>query len=468
MSTKTKGELLKEELCIQSKNAYELLSEEEVETAYRFCAEYMDFLNRAKTEREAVAESVEILERNGFSSFEYGKAYKAGDKVYFNNRGKAIYLAVIGSEALDKGLNIAAAHIDSPRIDLKQRPLYEDGGMALFKTHYYGGIKKYQWTALPLALHGVIVKKNQETISVSIGENADEPVFCITDLLPHLGKEQMNKTLSAAFTGEALNILVGSRPYVDDKVNDKIKLNILNLLHEKYGVTESDFLSAELTLVPAEKARDLGFDRSMICAYGHDDRVCAYPILMAAIKAAGTVPKRTAVTILADKEEIGSEGNTGMQSFAFENMLVELAVNAKVNPRVMFENSRCLSADVNACFDPNYPDVYEAKNSAYLNQGVAVTKFTGSRGKSETNDASAEFMGEIRSLLDENKVQWQTAELGKVDQGGGGTVAMYLAKLNINVIDIGVPVLSMHAPFEVVSKTDVYMAYRAFEAFFLQ
>ena len=463
---KSKAELLKEKLTLKSKNAYEACDSAEIDAAYAYSADYMKFLNTAKTEREAVATAVSMLEENGFVPFEYGKKYVPGDKVYFNNRGKALYILVIGKKSLDEGLSIAAAHVDSPRIDLKQNPLYEDDGMAFFKTHYYGGIKKYQWVTTPLALHGVIAKENGEIVDVCIGEDESDPIFYITDLLPHLGKDQAAKTLGNAIGGEQLNILAGSRPYDDEKISEKVKLNILALLNEKYDVTEADLLSAELCLVPSAKARDVGFDRSLIGAYGHDDRVCAYPILTAAIECAKQVPTYTHVTILADKEEIGSEGNTGMRSFAFENMLVELAVNAGANPRVMFANSKCLSADVNACYDPNFAEVYESRNSAHINKGVAVTKFTGSRGKSGTNDAHAEYVALVRRLLNEKNVLWQTAELGKVDQGGGGTVAMYIAKLNIDTIDVGVPVLSMHAPYEVVSKTDVYMAYKAFLAFF--
>lgn len=463
---KTKAELLKEKLYLKSKNAYEVCSKKEIDAAYSYCKEYMKFLDIAKTEREAVRESVRILEENGFVKFEYGKKYSAGDKVYFNNRGKALYIIVMGKKTLEDGLSIAAAHIDSPRIDLKQHPLYEDGGMAFFKTHYYGGIKKYQWVTTPLSLHGVIVKENGEVIDVSIGEDDNDPIFYITDLLPHLGKDQAAKTLGNAFTGESLNILVGSRPFDDDKINEKIKLNILALLNEKYDITEADLLSSELCLVPSAKARDIGFDRSMIGAYGHDDRVCAYPILTAAIECAKDIPDYTSITILADKEETGSDGNTGMQSYAFENMLNELAINAGANPRIMFENSKCLSADVNACFDPNFAEVYESRNTSYINKGVVVTKFTGARGKSSTNDAHAEYVALIRKIFNQADVLWQTAELGKVDQGGGGTVAMYISELNVDVIDVGVAVLSMHAPYEVVSKTDVYMAYKAFLAFF--
>lgn len=465
---KTKAELLKEKLYLKNDNAYEKWSGEEIDKAYDFCNEYVKYLDSGKTERECVAISVKLLEENGFVPFEYGKKYVAGDKVYFNNRDKALYIIVVGENNLEEGINIAAAHIDSPRIDLKQHPLYEDGGMAFFKTHYYGGIKKYQWVTIPLALHGVIVKENGEVINVCIGEDENDPVFCITDLLPHLGKDQSAKPLGSAFTGENLNILVGSRPYDDEKISEKIKLNILALLNEKYDITEADLLSSELCLVPSVKARDVGFDRSMIGSYGHDDRVCAYPILMAAIESAKNIPVYTNVTILADKEETGSDGNTGMQSYAFENMLNELAISAGANPRKMFANSKCLSADVNACFDPNFAEVYETRNACFINKGIAVTKFTGARGKASTNDAHAEYVALVRKVFNEAGVLWQAAELGKVDQGGGGTVAMYISELNIDVIDVGVPVLSMHAPYEVVSKTDVYMAYKAFLAFFMR
>ena len=463
---KTKAELLKEKLYLSSKNAYEVCEKQEIEKAYSYCEDYAKFLDKGKTERECVKLAVQELEKNGFVPFEYGKKYVCGDKIYFNNRDKALYIVVMGQNSLEKGISIAASHIDSPRIDLKQHPLYEEAGMAFLKTHYYGGIRKYQWVTVPLAMHGVIVKQNGERIDVCIGEDESDPLFYITDLLPHLGREQGQKPLATAFTGESLNVLVGSRPYDDENISEKIKLNILALLNEKYDVTEQDLLSSELCLVPAAKARDIGFDRSMIGSYGHDDRVCSYPIITAAIECAKTKPAYTSVTILADKEETGSEGNTGMKSFAFENMLNELAINAGVNPRIMFANSKCLSADVNACFDPNFAEAYEARNAAFINKGVVVTKFTGSGGKSSTNDASAEYVAEIRKIFNEANVLWQTAELGKVDQGGGGTVAMYIAKLNVDVIDVGVGVLSMHAPYEVVSKTDVYMAYKAFLACF--
>ena len=463
---KSEAEQLKEKLFAKNEDAYAVFDKEEIDKAYAYCEDYKAFLDAAKTEREAVTEGVKRLEAIGFKPFEYGKKYVSGDKFYYNNRGKALYIVTVGEKSLEEGVSVAAAHTDSPRIDLKQNPLYEDGGMAFFKTHYYGGIKKFQWVTLPLALHGVIARKDGTTVNVCIGEDDNDPIFYITDVLPHLGHDQAVKSLGGAFNGEQLNVLCGSRPYDDKKVGEKIKLNVLRLLNEKYDITEDDFLSAELCVVPSIKARDVGFDRSLIASYGHDDRVCAYPILSAAMDCAEKTPNYTSVTIFADKEETGSDGNTGMLSFAFEDMLTEMAVNRGENPRKMFANSMCLSADVNACFDPNYAEVYERRNAAFVNKGVAVTKFTGSGGKYSTNDAHAEFVAKIRKILDDAHVMWQMAELGKVDQGGGGTVAKYLSQHNIDTIDIGVPVISMHAPYEVVSKTDIYQTYKAVKAFF--
>ncbi len=463
---KTTADLLKEELLINRENGGFVLDEAEIEKADAFCEGYKTFLNAAKTEREAVAYSIRLAEENGFVPFERGKKYAPGDKVYYNNRGKALILAVIGTQSIQEGVALAAAHIDSPRLDLKPRPLYEDSGLALFKTHYYGGIKKYQWTAIPLALHGVICKKGGEKLTVTIGEAENDPVFCISDLLPHLATDQMKRTLNEGIKGEELNILIGSRPFRQDKPAEAFKLNIMKLLNEKYGITEHDFLSAELELVPAYSAKDIGFDRSMIGSYGHDDRVCAYPALMATF--ACKQPKKTTVTVLADKEEIGSEGNTGLQAAYLKYFIADLAEPYGVNGRTVLSHTQCLSADVNAAFDPTFPEVMERNNCAYLNYGVVITKYTGARGKSGTSDASAEFAFAIRDLLDRQNVLWQHGELGKVDQGGGGTVAAYIANLDVDVIDLGVPVLSMHAPFEVVSKIDVYMAYRAFYEFFAQ
>ncbi len=461
---KTETELLKEKLFYARKNAAEVCTKEQIAAADAFCEAYKSFLNAAKTEREAVAYMVGKAEKKGFVPFDREKKYEAGDKVYFNNRGKSIILCVIGKKPLCGGIRLSAAHIDSPRLDLKPSPLYEDGELALFKTHYYGGIKKYQWTCIPLALHGVIVKKDGGIVKVNIGEDAGDPQFVVTDLLPHLAAEQMKRTLADGIRGEELNVLVGSRPFSNDEGSEKVKLNILRILFEKYGVTEGDFLSAELEVVPAFPARDVGLDRSMIGSYGHDDRVCAYPAAEAIFDA--QAPEYTAVTCLTDKEEIGSEGNTGLNSSYLKYFIADLAKANGENYHTVLRNTQCLSADVNAAFDPTFPDVSERMNASFVNKGVAIMKYTGSRGKGGTSDASAEFMGKVRRLLDGNDIVWQSCELGKVDAGGGGTVAMYLASLDIDVVDLGVPVLSMHSPFEVVSKLDVYMAYRAFKAFF--
>ncbi len=462
MSEKTKTEVLREKLCYTPKNAFRTLSAEDVAAADAYCEAYKDFLNHAKTEREAVSTSIQMAEAHGFVPFDRTKPLKPGDKVYYDNRGKALFLAVVGTCPVSDGVSIAAAHVDSPRLDLKPNPLYEDHGLAYFDTHYYGGIKKYQWTAIPLALHGVVVKKDGTRVQVCVGEQPDEPVFCITDLLPHLGVNQMKKTAAEVINGEDLNILIGSRPFLEDESSESVKLNILNLLWEKYGIVEADFLSAELEAVPVFGARDLGFDRSMIGAYGHDDRVCAYPALTAVF--ALEKPTYTAVVVLADKEEIGSDGNTGMQSASLPYFIEDIAEATGTNGRHVFRRSLCLSADVNVAYDPLYPDVVESRNCAALNHGVVLTKYTGARGKSDTSDASAELMGFFRRTMDNANVVWQVGELGKVDLGGGGTVAKYIANLDVNTVDLGVPVLSMHAPFEVVAKPDVYMTHKAFYA----
>lgn len=461
---KSRAEELKEKLFYNPKHASEIISQEETDKADTFCEEYKNFLNKAKTEREAVVYVLEKAKKNGFVEFDRAKKYNAGDKVYYNNRGKSIILAVIGKKGLESGTRLSAAHIDSPRLDMKQNPLYEDTEIAYFKTHYYGGVKKYQWTAIPLSLHGVIVKRDGTKAYVNVGEDDNDPKFVVTDLLPHLAAEQMKRTLADGIRGEELNVLIGSRPFKDDEASEKVKLNIMNILFEKYGIIESDFLSAELEAVPAFKSCDIGFDRSMIGSYGHDDRVCAYPAAEAIFNIEN--PEYTAITVLTDKEEIGSDGNTGLNSSYFKYFVADLANMQGVNYHTVLSNTHCLSADVNAAFDPTFPDVSERRNASYINKGVVITKYTGSRGKAGTSDASAEYMGKIRSMLDGAEVVWQSGELGKVDAGGGGTVAMYLAALNIDVVDLGVPVLSMHAPFEVVSKLDVYMAYRAFKTFF--
>lgn len=459
-------EELKKELCYKPKHAAAVISDEDIKKADEFCEGYKTFLNGAKTEREATEIVKEEAIKRGFSEFDPYKQYKAGEKVYFVNRDKAIILAVMGKKSLTEGVKIAAAHIDSPRLDLKPNPLYESDELALFKTHYYGGIKKYQWVAIPLALHGVIVKNDGTKVTVKIGEEEGEPKFVISDILPHLGAEQGKRTLSEGISGEELNVIVGSRPFKSDEGSELVKLNILKLLNEKYGIKEADFLSAELEVVPAFKADDIGFDRSLIGSYGHDDRVCAYPAAMAAF--ATENPEYTAITALTDKEETGSDGNTGLQSSYLKYFIAYLA---KANGLDVFEvlsKSECLSADVNSAYDPTFNSVFEKNNTSYLNKGVVITKYTGARGKGGTSDASAEYMGKIRNMLDADGIVWQIGELGKVDAGGGGTVAKYIANLDVDVVDLGVPVLSMHAPYEVVSKLDVYMAYRAFCKFFKQ
>ncbi len=463
MAEKTASEELKERLFYKRKNGRLSSDEKTLEQADVYCEGYKEFLNSAKTEREAVKSAVKMAKDKGFSEFVYGKKYAAGDKVYFNNRGKTLALAVIGKEEVEKGVNITAAHIDSPRLDLKPNPLYEDLDLALFKTHYYGGIKKYQWTAVPLALHGVFALKDGTVKEVSIGEKDSEPKFVINDLLPHLASEQVKRTLNEGIKGEELNVLVGSHPFKDDKGSELVKLNILKLLNEKYGVTEEDFLSAELELVPAVKACDIGFDRSLVGAYGQDDRVCAYPALTAVLEI--NSPEKTALAILADKEEIGSVGNTGLESDFLRYVIGDLAKMQGGDATVALRNSKCLSADVNAGIDPTFQDVMERRNASFLNYGVVVTKYTGARGKSGTSDASAEYVSEVRALLDKEGIVWQTGELGKVDIGGGGTVAMFIANMGVDVIDLGVPVLSMHAPFETTAKFDVYMCYRAMYEF---
>lgn len=455
---------LKEKLFYNKKNVYQIVDDETVSKINSFSEDYKNFLNLAKTEREAVKFAVEAAVKKGYTEYVPGMELKPGSRIFWNNRGKALILAIIGTEPIQNGVRINAAHVDSPRLDLKQCPLYEDSEMALFKTHYYGGIKKYQWTAIPLALHGVVVLTDGTQVDINIGENEDDPVFAVSDLLPHLASEQMKKTGSSIIAGEDLNIIVGSRPFKSDKESELVKLNILSILNEKYGITEEDFLSAELEAVPAFKAKDIGFDRSMIGSYGHDDRVCAYPALRAILDTERT-PVKTIVTVLTDKEETGSDGNTGLNSSYLRYFIENLAEDFGVRGRVVLSNSECLSADVNAAFDPTYPSVMEKNNASYINYGVVVTKYTGSRGKSGTSDASAEFTGRIRSLMNKNNITWQTGELGKVDAGGGGTVAAYIANMDVDVIDLGVPVLSMHAPYEIVAKSDVYMAYRAFKAF---
>ncbi len=460
---KSEAKTLKEQLFATQKHAVQRMTEEELTLCNSFCDDYMNFMNTAKTEREITTFLTDELEKNGFVPFQYGMKLKAGDKIYLNNRGKSVILATIGTAPISEGVRLCAAHIDSPRLDMKQNPLYEQDEIGYFKTHYYGGIKKYQWTAIPLSLHGVIVRKDGEKVQVRIGEDAGDPVFYITDLLPHLATDQMKRSLAQGIKGEELNIVVGSMPFRDDKESNLVKLNLMKILNEKYGIIEEDFLSAELEAVPAFPAKDVGFDRSLIGAYGHDDKVCSYPAFRASLDV--PTPTHTSVVILTDKEETGSDGNTGLCSSYLKYFLMDLAECFGENGRHVMSASKCLSADVNAGFDPTFPEVLERNNCAYLNHGVCVTKFTGARGKSGTSDASAEFVGEIRRILDDGGVIWQTGELGKVDMGGGGTVALYIANLDVDTVDIGVPVLSMHAPYELVAKTDVWAAYRAFKVF---
>lgn len=447
----------------ENKSAAHTMSEQRIQDAFGFCEGYKAFMNQAKTEREATKFILNQAVTKGYKPFSFSGSYQTGDRLYFNNRGKAVILAIVGQESLEQGVRIVASHIDAPRLDLKPRPLYEDGKMAFFKTHYYGGIKKYQWPTVALALHGTVIKADGTSVDVCIGEEESDPVFYINDLLPHLDRNGQKK-ISEYIPAENLNVLVGSLP-LDENTKDPIKTKVLALLQEKYDIVEEDLFSSELCVVPAAKPRDVGLDRSLIAAYAHDDRVCAYTSLQAMLEINNT-PKYTTVCVFADKEETGSESNTGLNTHFLYDFICDLAQTQGANPRKTWYNTKCLSADVNACFDPNFSDVYERLNAAYINHGVVITKYTGGGGKNSTNDATAEFFGQVRSILNANNVCWQSAELGKVDAGGGGTVAKYLARLNADVIDIGVPVISMHAPLEVVSKLDVYNTYLAFSAFF--
>lgn len=437
---------------------------------FAFCEAYKDFISSCKTERECVTEMVQQAEKAGYRNIdaiiESGETLKAGDKVYANNKGKGLALYLIGEEPLEKGMRILGAHIDSPRLDLKQNPLYEDQELALLDTHYYGGIKKYQWVTLPMALHGAVAKKNGEVVNVVIGEDANDPVVGISDLLVHLAAKQQQKTAAEVIEGENLNVLIGSIP-LEAEEEEPVKAQILSVLKEKYDMEEEDFLSAEFEVVPAGPARDYGLDRSMVMAYGHDDRVCSYPSFMAML--AQDKVKYTSVCLLVDKEEIGSVGATGMQSRFFENTTAEVMHAAgqysELLLRRALKNSMMLSSDVSAAFDPNYPEVMEKKNSAYLGHGITFNKYTGSRGKGGSNDANPEYIAKLRKIMEDNQVAFQTAELGKVDQGGGGTIAYILANYNMEVIDCGVAVLNMHSPWEIASKVDIYEAYRGYCAF---
>ena len=467
MSKDTEGKKLKEMLFNKKENGWLEVDSELEKVIMKFSDEYIYFLNKGKTERECVAFAKKMLDENGFRDIAECETLKSEDKVYYINRDKSIYAAVVGKEKLENGLNVIGAHVDSPRLDLKPNPLYEEGEFAYFKTHYYGGIKKYQWTAIPLAIHGVIVKTNGEKINVNVGEHEEDPIFTITDLLPHLAQEQMERKLKEGIKGEDLNLLIGSMPYNDKEVSEKVKLNILNILNKKYGIVEADFLSSELEVVPAFKARSLGFDSSMVAGYGQDDRVCAYTSIRALLDT--KTPERTAVCILSDKEEVGSMGNTGMESLVFDYFISEILNKTGENRpdliRKVFCNSRMLSSDVDAGYDPIYASVSDTKNAGYLGKGIGLTKYTGARGKSGASDANAEFVAEVRKMLERNRIPYQLTELGKVDIGGGGTIAYILANKGVDVIDCGVPVLSMHAPYEVTSKFDIYCAYQTYKSF---
>lgn len=460
-------EELKEKLCNKKEDGWKTVDENQKQEIFQLSKNYMDFLNEAKTEREFIKKARKLADENGYKDIMEFETLKPGDKIYFINREKSMYLGIIGKNSIEKGLHIIGSHVDSPRLDLKPNPLYEDTGLAYFKTHYYGGIKKYQWTTIPLSMHGVIVKTNGEKIEIEIGEKEDDPIFTITDLLPHLAQDQMEKKLKNGINGEDLNLLIGSIPYNADKVSEKVKLNILSILNQKYGITEADFTSAEIELVPAFRARTLGIDESMIAAYGQDDKVCAYTSLAAMMELQEV--ENTAICILSDKEEIGSMGNTGMESHMFDFFISEILNKLGVNrPNLLdkvFCFSKMLSSDVDAGYDPIYASVSDKTNAGFLGKGISLNKYTGARGKSGASDANAEYVAWVRNVLEKNEIKYQVAELGKVDIGGGGTIAYILANKGADVIDCGVPVLSMHAPYEVTSKYDVYSAYKTYKAF---
>jgi aspartyl aminopeptidase len=473
MSNESKGKMLQEKLTHKWKNVWEVLDNIEKEKVFSLNEEYKDFLDKGKTERESTREIIRIASKKGYISIDelLEKRIKPtpGMKIYANNKDKAVALFVLGKESLEKGMHIVGSHLDAPRLDLKQFPLYEDSKLAMLKTHYYGGIKKYQWVTLPLALHGVVVKEDGEKVDIVIGEDEEDPVFFITDLLPHLAKDQMEKKMSEGITGEGLNILIGSIPYDDSEINEKVKLNVLNILNEKYGIKEEDFTTAEFEIVPAGKSRDVGIDRSMVGGYGQDDRVCAFTAFKAILDI--ETPNKTAVALFVDKEEIGSVGNTSMESKFFENIVSELINLTEENYSELFvkralANSWVLSADTLAGFDPNYPEVLDKRNSPFIGKGITIVKYTGVRGKGGSNDANSEYLGKIRKIFNNSNVVWQMGELGKVDQGGGGTIAYILANYGMEVVDCGVPLLSVHAPYEIASKADVYMAYKGYNAFF--
>ena len=461
------GKNLKEKLFYERKNGWENINSKEKEEILNFCNGYIQFLNEAKTEREVAKYARNLAEKNGFTDVINYEKLKPGDKVFYMNRDKSMYLAVIGKNGIEDGINVIGSHADSPRLDLKPNPVYEDNGFAYLKTHYYGGIKKYQWTTIPLAIHGVVIKPTGEKIEICIGESETDPIFTITDLLPHLAQEQMDKKMKDGISGEDLNILIGSIPYAEKDLTEKVKLNILNILNEKYGITEIDFLSSEIEIVPAFRTRSMGLDSSMVAGYGQDDKICVYTSLKAMMEIEN--PETTAVCIIADKEEIGSVGNTGMESRVFDRFVCEILNKLGVNKpnllETVFCHSKMLSADVDAGLDPIYASASEKNNASFLGRGVGISKYTGARGKSGASDANAEFVAYVRRILEENDIAYQIAELGRVDLGGGGTIAFILANKGMDVIDCGVPVLSMHSPYEVTSKFDVYSVYRFYKSF---
>jgi len=468
-----KKEKLSDKLFFKQKSCWEVIDSKTEKEVEELASSYKQFLDKGKTERECADYICGVLNKNGFINIDTipnsKKKFTPGMKIYQNVRGKSVLATVIGKKSATEGCNILGAHIDSPRLDLKQNPLYEDSELALFDTHYYGGIKKYQWTTIPLSMHGVFINESGKKTTIRIGEEPGDPVFTVTDLLPHLAREQMEKKASAAVEGEDLDILIGSRPYDDthNEEKEKVKLGILDLLNKKYGITEKDFTSAEIEFVPAFKASDVGLDQSLIGAYGHDDRCCAWPALQAIINIANgkAAPNKTLVCYFSDKEETGSAGNTGARSLNFENFLALLCGETGTELKTCFSRSSMLSADVNAAFDPTYAGVFDKKNAAYIGKGIVLEKYTGSGGKYGASDANAEYVAKVQAILNKNKVQWQCGELGKVDKGGGGTIALYAANLGMDVLDCGVPVLSMHSPFEVISKIDLYMTYKGYIAF---
>ena len=465
---KNDGKELKERLFADKKNGWENLSDDELKAIFQYADEYMYYLNTSKTEKEIVQNSKEILLKNGFVDISEREVLNPGDKVFYVNRGRCIYAAVIGTDNMESGLRVVAAHCDSPRIDLKQNPLYEDNGLGMFKTHYYGGIKKYQWTNIPLSIHGTIVKPDGEKVTICIGEKEEDPIFTISDLLPHLAGEQMERKLKEGVQGEELNVLVGSIPYDSEEVSEKVKLNILRLLNERYGIKEVDFTSSEIELVPAFKAKSMGFDYSLVAGYGQDDKVCCYAALRAIIDTIN--PRKTALCVLTDKEEVGFNGVTGMYTRIFDTFVLELLEKTGNTKAISldrtFSNTQAISADVDAAYNPNFPSAFEKYNTAHLNKGMSIVKYTGARGKSGASEAPAEFVAELRKVFDEVGARYQACELGKVDKGGGGTIALTLANRGMDVVDIGVPVMGMHSPYEITIKFDIYQAYKGYRAFY--